>query len=82
VGDWFQILGAAAILVAFGLAQAGRLDLRSYPYLVLNVIGAAILTVDAWRNELWGFLILEIVWTAVSLWGIAQRLREREPAPG
>ncbi len=80
MGDWFQILGAIAILIAFGLAQMGRLDLRSYPYLVLNVIGAAILTVDAWRNELWGFLVLEVVWTAVSLWGIAQRLRER-PAP-
>jgi hypothetical protein len=80
VGDWFQIVGAIAILIAFGLAQMGRLDLRSYPYLVLNVIGAAILTVDAWRNELWGFLVLEIVWTVVSLWGIAQRLRER-PAP-
>jgi hypothetical protein len=82
VGEWFQIVGALAILVAFGLAQMGRLDLRSYPYLVLNVVGAGILTVDAWRNELWGFLLLEIVWTLVSLWGIGQRLRERPAATG
>ena len=72
----FQIAGAIAILVAFGLAQLGKLDLRSYPYLVLNVVGAGILTVDAWRNELWGFLLLEIVWTAVSLLGLVQRARQ------
>jgi len=72
----FQIAGAIAILVAFGLAQLGRLDLRSYTYLVLNAVGAGILMIDAWRNDLWGFLILEVVWTAVSLLGIAQRLRE------
>lgn len=72
----FQIAGAIAILIAFGLAQLGKLDLRSYPYLILNVVGAGILTVDAWRNELWGFLLLEIVWTAVSLLGLVQRARE------
>lgn len=76
----FQIAGAIAILVAFGLAQLGRLDLRSYPYLVLNAVGAGILMIDAWRNDLWGFLILEVVWTAVSLWGIALRLREPRAA--
>ncbi len=78
----FQIAGAIAILIAFVLAQLGRLDLRSYPYLVLNVVGAGILTVDAWRKDLWGFLILEIVWTAVSAWAIVQRLREADPAEG
>ena len=76
----FQIVGAIAILIAFGLAQLGKLDLRSYPYLILNVVGAGILTVDAWRNELWGFLLLEIVWTAVSLLGLVQRAREPKTA--
>jgi hypothetical protein len=76
VEEAFQIAGAIAILIAFGFAQLGKLDLRSYPYLVLNVVGAGILTVDAWRNDLWGFLLLEIVWTAVSLFGLVQRARE------
>jgi hypothetical protein len=80
MGDAFQIAGAIAILIAFGLAQVGKLDLRSYPYLILNVVGGGILGIDAWRKELWGFLILEIVWTAVSLWGLVQRARQPKPA--
>ena len=76
----FQITGAIVILIAFGLAQVGRLDLRSYPYLILNVVGAGILAIDAWRNDLWGFLLLEIVWGAVSLWGLVQRMREPKTA--
>jgi hypothetical protein len=80
VEEAFQIVGAIVILIAFGLAQLGRLDLRSYPYLVLNVVGAGILAIDAWRNDLWGFLLLEIVWGAVSLWGLVQRAREPKPA--
>lgn len=31
-----QIAGAALILIAFLLAQAGRLDQHSYPYLLLE----------------------------------------------
>jgi hypothetical protein len=80
VEEAFQIAGAIVILIAFGLAQLGRLDLRSYPYLILNVVGAGILAIDAWRNDLWGFLLLEIVWGAVSLWGLVQRAREPKPA--
>jgi hypothetical protein len=80
VEEAFQIVGAIVILIAFGLAQLGRLDLRSYPYLILNVVGAGILAIDAWRNDLWGFLLLEIVWGVVSLWGLVQRAREPKPA--
>ena len=35
---------------------------------------------DAWREEQWGFFILEFVWALVSGWGIVERLRGREPA--
>ena len=76
----FQIAGAITILIAYGLAQLGKLDLRSYTYLILNVVGAGILAIDAWRNDLWGFLLLEVVWAAVSLWGLVQRVREPKPA--
>jgi hypothetical protein len=80
VEEAFQIAGAITILIAYGLAQLGKLDLRSYPYLILNVVGAGILAIDAWRNELWGFLLLEVVWGAVSLWGLVQRAREPKTA--
>lgn len=72
-----QIAGALLILTAFAAAQFGALDQRSRAYLLLNLVGAAVLTVLAWREEQWGFVLLESVWTAVSAWGL---LKSRAPA--
>jgi hypothetical protein len=49
-------------------------DVRSYVYLVLNLVGALVLAVIAYVEHLWGFLLLEAVWTAVSAWGLVSRL--------
>lgn len=72
-----QIAGALAILVAYALAQFGVIDQRSYPYLVLNLLGAVALGVIAWVEDLWGFFLLELAWTAVSAWGLVSRLRTK-----
>jgi hypothetical protein len=61
-----QIAGALLILVAFVLAQRGRLDQRSLSYLVPNLVGSAVLAVDAWLAAEWGFVLLEGVWAIVS----------------
>ena len=70
-----QVVGAVMILAAYALAQFRLLDQRSYPYLVLNVVGSAILAVLAFEERQWGFLLLEGAWSVVSLWGLADRLR-------
>jgi hypothetical protein len=70
-----QIAGAILILTAFIGAQAGRFDPRSRAYLVLNIIGAGILAGIAAVEQDWGFLLLEGVWTVVSVWGLAQTWR-------
>jgi hypothetical protein len=75
-----QIVGALAILAAFAAAQFGRLDQRSWWYLVLNAAGAAVLTVVAFEEEQWGFFLLESVWTLVSVWGIYQLVSGRSRA--
>jgi hypothetical protein len=67
-----QIAGALAVLAAFALAQAGILDQRARSYLILNLTGAAVLAVDAWLGDQWGFLLLEGVWALVSAWGLAR----------
>jgi hypothetical protein len=68
-----QILGALAILGAFVAAQLGVFDVRSRTYLWLNLLGALVLSIVAWHERQWGFLLLEGVWTIVSAWGLIRR---------
>jgi hypothetical protein len=78
-----QVAGALIILAAFAAAQAGRLDVRSRTYLVLNLVGATALALDAWRERQWGFLLLEAVWALVAAAGLVQVLRRPNRArPG
>jgi hypothetical protein len=70
-----QIIGALAILLAFGLSQFGVLRQRSYPYLLLNLVGAILLGVLAYAAQQWGFVLLETVWAIVSAWGLGQLVR-------
>lgn len=72
-----QLAGAALILAAFVGAQLGRLRTASLAYLAPNAVGAALLTADAWRLGQWGFVLLEGVWTAVSLWALLALWRGR-----
>ena len=45
-----QIVGALLILAGFVLAQFRVLDPQSFWYLIVNLVGSAVLTVDAWRE--------------------------------
>ena len=77
-----QIFGALLILAGFILSQRSMLDPRSFPYLLLNVAGSAILAVLAFGGQRWGFLLLEGVWALVSLAGLVLRVRGKEAAAG
>ena len=70
-----QILGALAILFAFGFAQRRLLAQDSYTYLFLNLAGSAALAVTALELAQWGFVLLNTSWFAVALYGLATRLR-------
>jgi hypothetical protein len=74
-----QILGALLILTGFVLAQFRVLDPQSLWYLLVNLVGSAVLTVDAWREAQIGFFLLEFVWAVVSAFGLVQLVRGRRP---
>ena len=76
-----EIGGSLLILAAFATAQTGRLDVRSVPYLVLNVAGAAVLATIAATHASWGFLLLEGTWTIVSAVSLVSVLRQRRSTP-
>lgn len=68
------------ILGAFCFAQLRGLDQRSFTYLLLNLVGSAILAVLALQGRQWGFVLLEGVWAIVSFGSVLSRLRERNQA--
>jgi hypothetical protein len=72
MGTAVQIGGALLILAAFALVQLGRLSARSLPYVLLNLAGGAVLAVDAFLEEQWGFVLLQTAWTLVALIALAQ----------
>ena len=74
-----QIVGALLILAGFVLSQTNRLDATSYAYLLLNLVGGAILAVLAFQDQHWGFVLLEGVWALVALAGLIRRLVGKGP---
>jgi hypothetical protein len=82
MGQVIQVLGAVLILAAFALAQWGFLDQKSVLYLVFNVVGSAVLAVDAALGQQWGFLLLEGVWAIVSLASLIAVLWRRTAPAG
>ncbi|THG32056.1 hypothetical protein E6C64_06440 [Naasia lichenicola] len=80
MGIVIQVAGSLLILCGFALAQFGVLEVKSRIYLIVNTVGSAILAVDAWLGQQWGFLLLEGVWAIVSGIGLIAALSGRRPA--
>lgn len=68
-----SLIGASMILLAFALQQAGRWRPQDAAYLWFNLVGSGVLTVVAWVESQWGFLLLEAAWCVVSAWGLRRR---------
>ncbi len=77
--DLLQIVGALLVLTGFVGAQAGRLGERDWSYLLLNLVGSAILAILASIGARWGFLLLEGAWFVVTLVAVAAKLRGKAP---
>lgn len=62
-----QLLASLSVLTGFTLAQAKVLSTNSATYIVLNMVGASILGIQAIILRQWGFALLEVSWGVVSI---------------
>lgn len=70
-----SILGSIIILSAYGAGQAKLMNTSSLLYAVLNLIGSGILAIIAVVESQWGFLLVEGVWSLISLVSVVNILR-------
>ncbi len=68
--------GAALILVAYMGHQFKWIDSRRASYNILNALGSGILGYIALRPFQLGFVVLEGVWTAISLYALWRGMRQ------
>jgi hypothetical protein len=76
ITDWIGFIGVALLLVAFFLNLTKRISQDSMTYVLLNFFGAAIAGVASAMLHYVPFIILEAVWTVVSLVAIINYFRK------
>jgi hypothetical protein len=70
-----SVVGSLLILLAYTANQTGRMSAEQVTYSLVNLVGAGILAVVAAIEEQWGFLLLESVWTIVSVAALVRARR-------
>jgi hypothetical protein len=72
VEQFLSIAAALTILGAYAGLQLGYLDNQRPLFILINLIGAIVLAVIAFRASQWGFVILEGTWGLISLWPLVR----------
>jgi hypothetical protein len=78
MSEALQWSAAVIVLAAYALSLRGVWSVRSYRYLIFNLVGGFGLCASAAISHQWGFVLLEGVWGAVAGWSIRNRLRGRD----
>lgn len=78
--DWIGIAGTLLILAAFFMLQARKLSGTGLPYQLMNLLGAGGVLVSLLGQFNVSVFVLEVVWMAISIYGIVRTLRGKAAA--
>lgn len=70
--DVIGFIGVTILLVAFFLQLIDKISKDHYPYILMNLFGAALSCFASVLLNYWPFIVLEGTWTLVSTWGLLQ----------
>ena len=73
--DIIGSIGVGIILVAYYLNTAGLIIKNGKLFYVMNVLGAAVACYASWLIDYWPFIILEGMWTLVSIYGLMRTMK-------
>ncbi len=74
--DWVGAVGVGVLLVAFVLNVTKRVHQDSLIYILLNLSGAVIAGVASYMLNYMPFIILEAVWSVVSIIALVNYFRK------
>ena len=71
--DWIGFIGVFQILLAYTLNVSGKLEKNSLAFILLNLFGALLACLASILMKYIPFIILEGVWSLVSLIALIKR---------
>lgn len=77
LNDWIGAIGVAILLLAFLLNLLKKISSNSLPYILMNIIGAGMACIASWLIDYMPFVVLEAVWTLVSIVALINYFRKR-----
>jgi hypothetical protein len=75
--DWIGFIGVFQILLAYTLNVMGRLPREGLAFILFNIVGAGMACLASILMEYFPFIILEGVWTLVSLFSLIKYKRNK-----
>ncbi len=75
--DLVGVTGVSILLIAFLLNLFNKLTSNGLTYIIMNCIGAAIACYASILLKYYPFIVLEAVWTLVSLFSLIKLLKNK-----
>jgi hypothetical protein len=74
LGGW---IGTALLIGGYLLVSSGKLEGKSIPFNLINVVGAALMVVATAAKGVWSSVALNLIWVAIGTRAILGLLRSR-----